>query len=139
MSPRTTNTVGAVLAAVGVLLGAYGAHGLTDQLERFGYTAEEAVDRAATRWETAVRYQMYHAIGLVLVGALARMRGARRCGVAPWAFLTGVELFCGLLYVMTFTGESWRWLGIVVPLGGVAFIVGWIALGVEVWSANPDD
>jgi uncharacterized membrane protein YgdD (TMEM256/DUF423 family) len=119
---------GALLAAIAVLLGAYGAHGLGEQLKRDGFDTEDAAERIAARWDPAVRYQMYHALGLVLLGLLAERRPGRSIHVAGWMFLMGIGIFSGLLYVMTFTAESWRWLGMIVPFGGLAFVAGWIAV-----------
>lgn len=102
--------LGALLAALGVTLGAFGAHGLKAVLdaEKLGW------------WHTGVQYQMWHAIGLVAIGAAA-LPGTR--GVAILLAL-GVLLFSGSLYVMALTGM--RWLGMVTPLGGLAMIGGWL-------------
>jgi len=119
--------IGAVIAAVGVGLGAFGAHGLSRQLEELGYTGDDLARRLDI-FETAVRYQMFHAIGLVLVGLTLDRRDNRPCRFAPWAILVGMLLFCCLLKVMTFAGPEWKWLGGIVPLGGVSMIVGWLAM-----------
>jgi uncharacterized membrane protein YgdD (TMEM256/DUF423 family) len=132
MSPisRRWLTIGALLGALGVALGAYGAHGLGDLLEkRLGYSGDD-LHRRMTIFETAVRYQMLHAIALCIV-ALALDR--RDCGCwrfAAWAFLVGVVIFCGLLKVLTFVDPRWNWLGAIVPIGGVSMIVGWVAIAV---------
>jgi len=87
--------------------------------------------RRLANWETAARYQMYHALALVAVGWLA----ARRCGwavnLAGTAFTLGVLIFSGCLYALVLSGQ--KWLGAVVPIGGSLLIVGWICLAVAVW------
>lgn len=109
MSRATLFAVGAVLAGVGVIFGAFGAHALETRL-----TAE----RLAT-FETAVRYQMLHALAILAAALL----GGERMALAGLLFLVGIALFSGSLYLLVLTGV--RWLGAVTPLGGVAFIVGW--------------
>jgi uncharacterized membrane protein YgdD (TMEM256/DUF423 family) len=118
---------GALLAAAGVGLGAFGAHGLEDLLRRLGYEADLA--KRLAWYETAVRYQLYHALALLVVAALAA-RTTATGGVAAWLFVAGIALFSGSLYAMTFGGESWRKLGMVTPLGGLALIAGWLALAI---------
>lgn len=104
-------TTGAILGALGVALGAFGAHGLREAV-----TAERL-----EVFETAVRYHLIHAVALVLAG----IAGAPRAG---WAFLVGVLLFSGSLYLLVLTGT--RWLGAVTPVGGLFFILGWVFLAV---------
>ena len=100
---------GALLAALGVVLGAFGAHALQATLS----------PRALGWWQTAVQYQMWHAIGLVAIAAL-RLPRAR----LPAALIgAGTLLFSGSLYAMALGGG--RWLGMVTPLGGLAMIAGW--------------
>jgi len=116
----TFGFLGAVFGFLGVALGAFGAHGLQGRL-----TAGEL-----TTFETAVRYQMYHALALVLLAVLLHRGVATSSGsLAGWGFSAGIVLFSGSLYLMLLTGQ--RWLGAVTPLGGVAFLVGWAALA---WS-----
>jgi uncharacterized membrane protein YgdD (TMEM256/DUF423 family) len=121
--------IGAILAAIGVGLGAYGAHGLKNTLASLGYTGEDLTHRLSI-FETAVRYQMYHAIALVLVGLLLQHRETSAWRFAPWAFLVGIILFSGLLKVLTFAGPQWSWLGAIIPIGGASMIVGWITIAV---------
>lgn len=118
---------GALLAAAGVGLGAFGAHGLEDFLRRLGHEADLA--KRLAWYETAVRYQLYHALALLIVAALAARTGAAG-GLPAGLFLLGIALFSGSLYAMTFAGEAWRKLGMVTPLGGLALIIGWLALAV---------
>lgn len=122
--------IGALLGAIGVGLGAYGAHGLSDLLEKkLGYTGDDLHHRLAI-FETAVRYQMFHALALVLVGLALAQNDCKCWRFAAWALLVGVVIFCGLLKVLTFADPKWNWLGAIVPLGGVSLIVGWVALAV---------
>jgi uncharacterized membrane protein YgdD (TMEM256/DUF423 family) len=109
-------TLGAVSAFVAVAAGAFGAHGLRARL---------APDLLAV-FETAARYQMYHALALLAVAWVA----ARWPGPLPqwagWLFVVGTVLFSGSLYALALT--SVRWLGAITPLGGVAFLAGWLCL-----------
>lgn len=127
--------IGALLAAAGVALGAYGAHGLGGLLAQLGYAGDDLAHRLDI-YDTAVRYQMLHALALVLVGLALVHRSPRAWHVAAWAFLAGVLVFSGLLYVLALAGPAWRWLGMVVPLGGVAMIVGWLALAAGALSGG---
>lgn len=113
--------IGAVLGALGVAAGAFGAHALRARLEA----------RQLEIWETAARYQLWHALALVLV-ALLVARGASTAGrVAGGAFAAGTVIFSGSLYLLVLTGRTW--LGAVTPIGGVLLIVGWVALAVALW------
>ena len=110
---------GAVLGLLGVALGAFGAHALRAMLDASG--------RAAT-FETAVKYQFYHALALVLVGLLMHTFGSNPTIVkllnwSGYSFLGGVIIFSGSLYILCFTGVTW--LGAITPLGGLAMIAGW--------------
>jgi uncharacterized membrane protein YgdD (TMEM256/DUF423 family) len=121
--------IGAILAAIGVGLGAYGAHGLKDTLARAGFTGDDLTHRLAI-FETAIRYQMFHAIALVLTGLALQHRESTAWRFAPWAFLVGIVIFCGLLKVLTFADPKWNWLGAIVPLGGLSMILGWLAFAI---------
>jgi uncharacterized membrane protein YgdD (TMEM256/DUF423 family) len=127
--------IGAVVAAVGVALGAFGAHGLDNFLERRGYTGDDLVRRLDI-FDTAVRYQLMHAIALVLTGLALDRYDSRAWRLAAWAFLVGILLFSGLLKVMTFAGAEWKWLGRFVPFGGVAMIIGWITFAAGAIGAS---
>lgn len=119
--------VAAGLGAVGVALGAFGAHGLEGAV-----TAE----RLAT-WQTAAQYHQVHALAGVAAGALAALR---RSGAARWAarlFLAGVALFSGSLYALVLLDAGV--LGAVAPLGGLAFIAGWVALVLALWREGTTD
>ena len=124
MSWRSWLVAGALLAAVAVAAGAFGAHGLRGRL---------SPGDLAT-FETAARYQIYHALGLIAVALLAE-RGVGGVTAAGWLFLTGILLFSGSLYLLTLAGL--RWMGAITPFGGVAFIAGWVLLAVAGWRHNP--
>ncbi|MCI0334259.1 MAG: DUF423 domain-containing protein [Planctomycetes bacterium] len=119
--------IGAVLGAIGVALGAFGAHGLSEYLKSIGYAGDDLVRRLEI-FDTAVRYQLLHALAIVLVGLALQLRVSVPWRFAAWAFLIGIALFSGLLKVLTFAGQQWNWLGAIVPLGGISMIVGWLAV-----------
>ena len=121
--------IGALVGAVGVGLGAFGAHGLKDFLVSLGYAGDDLTHRLDI-FDTAVRYQMLHAVALVLTGLALAQRASGWWRVAACCFLIGVLVFSGLLKVMTFADPSWNWLGRIVPFGGLAMIVGWLALAI---------
>jgi len=135
MSPKSILIAGALLAAAGVALGAFGAHGLEGRLQQMGRGSNVAQRMA---WfETGVRYHMYHALAIVAVAALAnRALAGGGYSLAVIAFLVGIGLFSGSLYAMTFASDAWRKLGMVTPLGGLAFLVGWISLAVAAWRSS---
>jgi uncharacterized membrane protein YgdD (TMEM256/DUF423 family) len=111
---------GGLLGALAVALGAFGAHALKGMLEASG--------RADT-FETAVKYQFYHAIALVLVGLLMKGTGQEAVKLLGWsgnAFVIGVIIFSGSLYAICFTGITK--FGATAPIGGLALIAGWILL-----------
>lgn len=133
MNPKTIAILGALLAAAGVGLGAFGAHGLEDALRKLGH--ESDIAKRLAWFETAVRYQLYHALGLVAVAALAATLTGSGLRAAAVAFLVGIALFSGSLYGMTFLGEEWRKLGMITPLGGLSLIIGWIAVAIAAWRS----
>ena len=113
---RLFATLGAVSAFVAVAAGAFGAHALRARL---------APDLLAV-FETGARYQMYHALSMVAVAwAVTRWPGPWPAR-AGWLFLAGTVLFSGSLYALALTGI--RWLGAITPLGGLAFLAGWLCL-----------
>ena len=108
--------VGALSALVSVAAGAFGAHALRARL----------TPEYLAVFETAARYQMYHALGLLAVAwAVTRWPGLLPVW-AGWLFVAGTVLFSGSLYILALTGT--RWWGAVTPLGGVAFLAGWLCL-----------
>jgi uncharacterized membrane protein YgdD (TMEM256/DUF423 family) len=113
-------SIGALLGALAVVLGAFGAHGLR---------ARVTPDLLEV-YETAVRYHFYHALALVLAGVWADRVGSTvvppgLVGAAIF-FIAGIAVFSGSLYLLVLTGA--RWLGAITPIGGVALIVGWLLL-----------
>lgn len=104
-----------------VALGAFGAHGLKKYLDGLA----DAPQRMEW-WETAARYQMYHALALGLLAWLATRVQWSGITAAGWCLLGGIVLFCGSLYLMTLTGL--RALGAITPLGGLALLSGWLLI-----------
>jgi uncharacterized membrane protein YgdD (TMEM256/DUF423 family) len=115
-----------VSGAIAVGMGAFGAHGLRDALVALGFSPAEVEARIAERYEPAVLYHLVHSAALGVVALAAAAWPARVLRVAGGGFLAGIVLFSGLLYVLTFNDV--QGLGAVVPLGGLAYIVGWLAL-----------
>lgn len=136
---RTWIWMGAVLAGLAVAAGAFAAHGLDGYLKVAyeGQTREvagvtmPAAQKYLADFKTAADYQMSHALALLAVGLLARGGGSRRLTIAGASFLGGIVLFSGCLYAIPLTGQ--RWLGAVVPIGGVLFLIGWAAFAAAVW------
>jgi uncharacterized membrane protein YgdD (TMEM256/DUF423 family) len=122
--------IGAISGFLAVAAGAFGAHGLKGRLKVLqSDTFQEASDKQKRleNFETASRYEMYHALALVVVGIVALVgRPGATLWAAGWAFLVGTFLFSGSLYAYGLTGQ--RWLGMITPIGGVGFLIGWIAL-----------
>ncbi|MGH7507557.1 MAG: DUF423 domain-containing protein [Longimicrobiales bacterium] len=116
---RTFVLAGALFAFLGVAAGAFGAHALEARLPP---------ERLET-FEIAVRYQMYHALALLAVAWAAARWPTHGTWLAGWLFIAGIIVFGGTLYALAFGGP--RWLGAVTPLGGLAFLAGWLALA---WS-----
>jgi uncharacterized membrane protein YgdD (TMEM256/DUF423 family) len=133
MTPRVWIFLGALSAAIGVGLGAYHAHGLAPMLERRGLSAEE-IERQMHSFDVGDRYEMYHALGLILIGLLSE-KGAKRClSASGLLFVVGTLLFSGCLYVPVLSGLKLPWF--LVPSGGAAFIAGWIVLAVGTLISN---
>ncbi len=110
--------IGAFLAALGVGLGAFGAHGLEGRI---------SADSLNT-FEVGVRYHLIHALGLILVGILADRSSSRATTLAGFLLLAGIVLFSGGIYVWCLSGV--RAFVHIVPVGGVSFLAGWIALAI---------
>ena len=114
--------LGSLLGGLSVALGAFGAHGLRSRLPA------ERLDN----FETAARYQMYHALALLGASfAAGAATSSALPSIAGWLFIAGTLLFSGSLYLLVFTGRR-AW-GAVTPLGGLAFIIGWICLALTAW------
>ena len=115
---------GAALAGLGVLLGAFGAHGLRERI---------APDLLAV-YDTGIRYHLIHALGLLAVSWAAARWPSPWVGAAGWLFAAGIVVFSGSLYLLAVTGA--RWLGAITPLGGLCFLIGWAVLTVGVLRAG---
>ena len=114
--------LGALSGLIAVAAGAFGTHTLRGRL------SEELL----ATFETAARYQMYHALALLFAAwAVIRWPGPFATA-AGWLFVAGTLIFSGSLYILTLTGM--RWLGAITPLGGVAFIAGWLCLALAAWQ-----
>ncbi|MBV9546419.1 MAG: DUF423 domain-containing protein [Chloroflexi bacterium] len=117
-------SLGAVSGFLAVAAGAFGAHALRDRL---------SADMLQV-FQTGATYQMYHALALVAVGILlARysIDGSPWLTASGWLFVAGSLLFSGSLYALSLSGTTW--LGAITPLGGLAFLAGWLALAIAIW------
>jgi uncharacterized membrane protein YgdD (TMEM256/DUF423 family) len=121
--PHVVILIAALLGAAAVLLGAFGAHALRGALD----------EHAMAIWQTAVTYQLWHGLASIAVAVLARDGATRSLRISAGAFVAGIVLFSGSLYALVLGAP--RWLGAVTPLGGLAFVVGWIALAVHAGKA----
>lgn len=113
---------GAALAGAAVALGAFGAHKLKDILDEASISA----------FETAVRYQFYHAIGLLAIGGMLRRLDEKTAKRVAQLFILGIIIFCGSLYIVSTRGVTFgdgvKWMGGLTPVGGASFIAGWVWL-----------
>ncbi len=115
MNGLMARRVSAFFGFSAVALGAFGAHGLKSLLADLG---------TAANWQTAVLYHLVHAIALWAIAAREPFLRS-----AWWAFVIGVTVFSGSLYILSVTGA--RWLGAITPIGGVSLLVGWVLLAME--------
>lgn len=122
---KTFLLISAVSGALGVMIGAFGAHALGDMLEKTGRTAT---------FETAVKYQMYHSLALLATGILLDRYASKWLEYAGWSYLGGIIIFSGSLYILCLTNVG-KW-GAVTPIGGLAFIAAWLFLFLGVWKVN---
>lgn len=122
--------IAALLGALGVALGAFGAHGLKKLVP----------PETVSTFETGVRYQMYHVFALLIVGMLFSFGNAKLLKAAGYCFLAGMLLFSGSLYLLTFlkatASVGLGGFGIITPFGGVFFIVGWLLLMASIRKAG---
>lgn len=125
---KTYLITAALLGAVTVALGAFGAHGLKDKLS----------DYTLGIFETAVRYQFYHVFALLAVGILFQLYGNAWMLWSGRLFIAGMVLFCGSLYALTFFlaagNDSMKWLGAITPFGGLSFIAGWVCMALGIFK-----
>lgn len=115
--------LGALNAALAVVCGAFGAHGLKARVEA----------SLLETWATASEYHFFHALALLLVGVLSKQFGAAGIVTAGWILLAGMLVFSGSLYLLVLSGQ--RWLGAITPLGGTALIIGWVWLAWALYKA----
>jgi uncharacterized membrane protein YgdD (TMEM256/DUF423 family) len=119
-----------ILGAITIALGAFGAHALDGKV----------ADKAIKTFETAVRYQFYHVIALALAGILYRDFRNKWIKTAGLLFGLGMLLFCGSLYLLTYStatvSPNFKWVGPITPLGGVFFIAGWTCLALGIRKAD---
>lgn len=109
--------IGAINAFLSVALGAFGAHGLEGKVE----------PKYLEIWKTGVQYQMFHAMGMIAVGILmGQVQASSMLNWSGWMMLIGTVIFSGSLYALTLSGI--KVLGAITPIGGVAFLVGWVLL-----------
>jgi len=116
MMERVFFFLGALLALIGVAAGAFGAHGLQGRLS----------SEMLSVFETGVRYQMYHAFALMAAAWAMTMWPSRFVLIGGWCFVIGTVLFSGSLYLLSAT--TLEWMGAITPLGGLAFLAGWVCL-----------
>jgi uncharacterized membrane protein YgdD (TMEM256/DUF423 family) len=117
-------SMAAIFAGLAVAVGAFGSHALREKLS----------DRSLEIFETGVRYQMYHALALLVVALLISQtdKPSTALVVTGWLFIAGIIIFSGSLYALSLTGI--KYLGAITPLGGVAFIAAWLILAFAAWS-----
>jgi uncharacterized membrane protein YgdD (TMEM256/DUF423 family) len=127
--------IGCLLAALAVLLGAFGAHSLEGQMEDSDLSQADMQKRLG-QWETAVRYHMYHALGCIVVAFASGPTTGSRSRLAGIFFLCGILFFSGGLYGYVLTHI--RFLVLIVPVGGLAFILGWLLLAFSRPASLPE-
>ena len=109
--------IGSGLGALGVIIGAFGAHAFKAILEQNQRTAT---------FETAVKYHFSHALALILLGILMDRYPGKFLNLSMWAYLVGIVLFSGSLYILSLTGNT-KW-GAIAPIGGISLVAGWVFL-----------
>ena len=114
--------IGAISGCLAVILGAFGAHGLKDVLDEYGKSI----------YEKAVLYHMFHTMAILVVGLIEKMQPEMQLSIAGWAFVLGIILFSGSLYILSVTGI--KLLGMITPIGGILFIIGCVILLLKVES-----
>ena len=113
--------IGSLFAALSVLLGAFGAHGLKNRL---------SMEDLAI-FETAVRYQMYHALGILLMGVASFYLNEKLVSIPAYFLILGIIIFSGSLFLLVFT--NLRWFGAITPIGGLCLIIGWLLLAYNIY------
>lgn len=117
-------TIAAILGGLSVAAGAFGSHALQEKL----------TERSLAIFETATRYQMYHALALLAVALLLSRAEAAQplLAIAGYAFIGGIIIFSGSLYALSLSGI--KILGAITPIGGAAFLAGWVCLAIAAWN-----
>jgi uncharacterized membrane protein YgdD (TMEM256/DUF423 family) len=123
MNEMRLAALGAINALVAIAAGAFGAHALKSRLDA----------RRLDIFETAARYQMYHALGMFAAAWLAS-RGLALAATGGWVMQAGVVIFSGSLYALALSGQDW--LGAITPIGGLAMMVAWAMLAIAAWRAT---
>lgn len=125
LSAKAVLLLGSTGGLIGVVLGAFGSHGLAKKLS----------PEMLAVWKTAVEYQFFHSLALLAVGLFILQQG--NAALASWAgtaFALGIALFSGSLYVLALTGI--KPLGAITPIGGLSFIIGWCLLIASIWRIS---
>jgi len=122
LSSRTFMVIGALSGLLSVAAGAFGAHALESRLD----------SKSIATFQTAARYQIIHALALLIVAWFCMQGASARLRVAGWSFIVGTILFCVRLYALSLGGP--RILGAITPFGGLAFMVGWGSLALHGWA-----
>ena len=110
---KTGLILGSFFSLLTVILGAFGAHALKEQLTEYGQSI----------YDKAVFYQMFHAVGIFIVTFIGDYYSSFNISIIIWSFVLGIVLFSGSLYLLAIT--KIKWLGMVTPIGGMFFIIGW--------------
>ena len=108
--------LGALMMALSVAFGAFGAHALKNVLD----------EHMTKVYQTAIQYQFYHSLGMFAVAFVAYINDDKKVRIAGYIMLASTAIFCGSLYAMTIT--ELKWLGAITPIGGVGFIISWLML-----------
>ena len=115
--------LGSINAATAVSMGAFGAYFLKTKIP----------EEMLSVFQTAVQYHFYHSLGLMIIGVLTiSIKPEKYLGIAGWMMFIGIILFSGSLYILSTTAT--RWVGIITPFGGIAFIVSWVFIAITVWK-----
>ena len=118
--------LGAVSAFIAVSAGAFGAHGLKQLLD----------SEMLAVYQTAVDYQVFHSLGLIMIGILEKIAPRHCHQVAAWTMLAGIFIFSGSLYILSTTGI--KWLGMITPVGGLSFLAAWLILALGYLTVRRD-
>ena len=112
--------IGGILGCIAVIMGAFGAHALNEILDDYGKSI----------YNKAVLYHMFHSIAILILGLINKIQPEIQLSMAGWSFVFGIILFSGSLYILAITGI--KPLGMITPIGGMLFIIGWVLLVLKV-------